>query len=112
MSDSPTCSEELNLPRTNWFQVSSARMRALMVLGEMPERSSDLGELLRRDALALGHVVERLVDLRVAHFEAIAFGLRDLEPVVDQFVDDLLAGGSLVGRCGDQLGALLDVVVR
>ncbi len=39
MSDSPTCKDELNLPRTNWFQVSSARIRALMVAGAMPERS-------------------------------------------------------------------------
>jgi len=60
--------------------------------------------------LSLGHIFVRGVDFLVAHLQAINFGARGLETLVDQFVDDLLAHGRLMTRRRIQLGALLDVV--
>ncbi|HEY4986969.1 MAG TPA: hypothetical protein VII39_10145, partial [Bradyrhizobium sp.] len=58
----------------------------------------ELGKLIRADVLVLGHIGERFVHLHVAHFKPIKLGLRDLEPVVDQIADDLLARRGFMGR--------------
>ena len=85
------------MPRTSCCQVSSAWMRALTALGDMPPRVEHLGELLRRACAAAAPCVEGVVDLGVGDLERLALGLGDLEPVVDQFVEHLLARRLLVG---------------
>ena len=49
------------------------------------------------------------VDFLVGDFDVIELGACDLEPVVDQFVDDVLAARRLGVRRGQQLGTLLNV---
>ena len=110
MSESPTCKRGAELAADQLAPGQFGADARLEGVRRNAGSLEELDELLRRDVLALGHVVEGLVDLVVGHFEAVALGLGDLEPVVDQLVDDLLRASASCASRRRSACALLDVV--
>ncbi|MFK4683384.1 hypothetical protein ABIF39_005141 [Bradyrhizobium diazoefficiens] len=86
-------------------------MRAFNVSGRTALDLERLGQLIRRDAHALRHALEGLVDVGDAGIDAVLLAFLQLHPVVDQLVDDLLPARGLLRRQQVELRALVDVEI-
>ncbi len=89
----------------------SARILALSVVGVDAALGQHLGELLRRHVVhAMRHLGKARIDFTVRNLDLVALPDLDLQLLVDEFLDDFVARGGLVGGELDEFHPLLDVV--